>query len=94
MKGWVRTSRSAEKGKTLFVELTDGSTVKGVQLVFSAETTLGTEAVANSGGVGASISAVGIVVPCQGKGSVVEIQVTKAEVLGPVYGKMKMNLII
>ena len=32
MKGWIRTSRSAEKGKTIFVELTDGSTVKGVQV--------------------------------------------------------------
>lgn len=34
MKGWIRTSRSAEKGKTIFVELTDGSTVKGIQVSF------------------------------------------------------------
>ena len=78
-------SRSAEKGKTIFVELTDGSTVKGIQLVLSVDTTVGIDAVANCGGVGASISVTGSVVPCQGKESI-EVQVTYAEVLGCVYG--------
>jgi aspartyl/asparaginyl-tRNA synthetase len=32
LKGWIRTLRSIEKGAILFVELTDGSTVKGIQL--------------------------------------------------------------
>ena len=36
IKGWIRTTREAEKGKTLFVELTDGSTVKGLQLILDS----------------------------------------------------------
>ena len=34
VKGWIRTTRDADKKRLLFVELTDGSSVKGVQLVF------------------------------------------------------------
>ena len=86
VKGWVRTSRSAEKGKLFFVELTDGSTVRGIQLVHEEGKTIGIESVVNSGGVGASISATGTVVPSQGKGQSVEILVKVAECIGPVYG--------
>lgn len=86
VQGWVRTSRSAEKGQLLFVELTDGSTVKGVQLVLNADTTEGTEAVANCGGVGASISVTGRIVESPAKGQSIEMHATRARVLGPVYG--------
>ena len=89
VKGWVRTSRSAEKGAVLFVELTDGSTVKGVQLVFSAGASEGMEAIANAGGVGASLSAVGVVVPSPAKGQSIEVNVTSATLLGAVYGGEK-----
>ena len=41
VKGWIRTAR---KGNDSFVELTDGSTVKGIQLVLSAAT-IGKDAV-------------------------------------------------
>lgn len=41
LKGWIRTVRSAEKGQVLFVELTDGSTVRGCQLVMQTATTQG-----------------------------------------------------
>jgi len=86
VKGWVRTSRSAEKGATVFVELTDGSTVRGVQLVLSAATTTGTQDVINCGGVGASLSAVALVVASPAKGQTIELQVTAATVIGPVLG--------
>lgn len=86
VKGWVRTIRSAEKGLVLFVELTDGSTVKGIQLVLNANTTLGSKEVADSGGAGACIAIVGNVVASPAKGQSIEIQVTQAKVLGPVFG--------
>ena len=86
VQGWIRTSRSAEKGQILFVELTDGSTVKGVQLVLNTETTEGTEAVANCGGVGASIAVTGLVVASPAKGQSIEINALRARVLGAVYG--------
>ena len=67
VQGWIRTTRSADRNQILFVELTDGSTVKGMQLVLNVETTEGTEAVANCGGVGASLSVTGLVVESPAK---------------------------
>ena len=81
VKGWIRTAR---KGNDSFVELTDGSTVKGIQLVLGPAT-LGKDAVDNCGGVGASISAKGVVVASPAKGQAVEVHVIEAEVLGPMY---------
>jgi hypothetical protein len=86
VKGWVRTLRSAEKGSILFVELTDGSTIRCIQLVLNSSTTQGTKEVADSGGAGASISVVGNVVASPAKGQTIEIHVTEAKVLGAVYG--------
>ena len=86
LKGWIRTSRSAEKGKTLFVELTDGSTIKGIQLVLTLANTTGCSDVAGCGGVGASLSIQGKVVASPAKGQSIEIQVIAATVLGAVYG--------
>lgn len=86
LKGWIRTSRSAEKGKTLFVELTDGSTIKGIQLVMTTARTVGCSDVAGCGGVGASLSIKGMVVASPAKGQTIEIQVLAATVLGAVYG--------
>lgn len=83
VKGWIRTSRPQKQ--TLFVELNDGSTVKGLQLVFDAES-LGRVEVENCGGVGASISVHGRVVASPKEGQAVEIAVIKADVIGPVYG--------
>ena len=40
MQGWVRTSRFAENHNIMFVELTDGSTVRGMQLVLTLATTV------------------------------------------------------
>lgn len=86
VKGWIRTSRSADKGVILFVELTDGSSVKGVQLVLNSETTTGFNDIANCGGAGASLAAIGKVVPSPAKGQVLEIHVDEVKLLGAVYG--------
>lgn len=86
VKGWIRTIRDAEKGKTIFVELTDGSTVQGLQLVLSAETTAGCDNVINSGGVGASLAVTGKVVASPKVGQYIEIQAVDCQVLGKVFG--------
>lgn len=85
VKGWIRTTRSAEKGQILFVELTDGSTVKSLQLVMNSATTTGMDSIVHCGGAGASLSAEGIVVPSP-KGTGIEINVTSTKLLGAVYG--------
>ena len=86
VKGWIRTTRSAEKGKIIFVELNDGSTVRGLQLVLNAEQTVGMKAVEECGGAGASLSVDGIVVSSPAKGQVIEVNVNSVQVLGAVYG--------
>lgn len=86
VKGWIRTSRSADKGLILFVELTDGSSVKGVQLVLNSETTAGFNDIANCGGAGGSLAAIGKVVPSPAKGQLLEVHVEEAKLLGAVYG--------
>jgi hypothetical protein len=85
VQGWVRTSRSAEKGQILFVELNDGSTVKSIQLVLNTQT-IGFESICNSGGVGASLTATGAVVASPAKGQNIEKHVKEAVLLGAVYG--------
>jgi asparaginyl-tRNA synthetase len=85
MKGWVRTLRSGEKGALLFVELTDGSTVRGIQLVIKNDGSVpGSKAVEECGGAGASVSVKGEVVASIAKGQTIEVMVKEAVVLGVV----------
>jgi len=86
LKGWIRTTRTAEKGAVLFVELTDGSTVKGIQLVMHAGTTIGIKETSECGGVGASLSIKGLIIASPAKGQSIEVHVIDAKVLGAVYG--------
>ena len=86
IKGWIRTCRSAEKGKIYFLELNDGSTVRSVQIVLDIESCTGAEAVAGAGGVGASVSVIGVVVESPAKGQEIEVKGIFAEVIGAVYG--------
>lgn len=86
VKGWIRTARSADKGSILFVELTDGSSVKSVQLVLSSEKTAGFDDIANCGGAGASLAVIGKVVPSPAKGQLLEVHAEEAKLLGAVYG--------
>jgi hypothetical protein len=86
LKGWIRTTRTADKGALLFVELTDGSSVRGMQLVLNATTTTGMKEVSEAGGAGASLAVTGVVVASPAKGQSIEVHVSEATVLGPVYG--------
>jgi hypothetical protein len=87
VKGWLRTAREADKGQLLFVELTDGSCAKGLQLVLSKSGCVGMEAVCGCGGVGASIAVTGTVVrsPATATKQVIEVHGKSASVLGAVY---------
>jgi hypothetical protein len=84
--GWARTTRNANKGTLLFVELNDGSTGSSLQCVLDSETTEGFEDCKNCGGTGASFQFVGTIIPSQGAGQAVEIAVTTGKLLGAVYG--------
>ena len=84
--GWARTTRNANKGQLLFIELNDGSCGTGLQCVLDSTTTEGFEECKNSGGTGASFQLVGTIVPSQGEGQALEMQVKTGKLLGAVYG--------
>lgn len=84
--GWARTCRNANKGQLLFVELSDGSCGTSLQCVLDSSTSEGFEECKGSGGTGASFQMVGKLIPSQGDGQSVELQVTKGKLLGAVYG--------
>jgi asparaginyl-tRNA synthetase len=76
--GWIRTNRTGKN--VCFIELNDGTTLKGMQLVYNAD-------LANFDAVsklitGSSISATGSLDASQGKGQSVELQVESLEILG------------
>jgi glutathione S-transferase len=84
--GWARTTRNANKGQLLFIELSDGSCGTGLQCVLDSTTTEGFEECKNSGGTGASFQLIGTIVPSQGEGQALEMQVKTGKLLGAVYG--------
>jgi len=84
--GWARTTRNANKGQLLFVELNDGSTGKSIQCVLDSEKTEGFDECKASGGTGASFQMVGTLIVSQGDGQAVELAVTTGKLLGAVYG--------
>ena len=71
----------------MFVELTDGSSAKGLQLVLSKAECEGMEEVAKCGGVGACVSVAGTVVrsPPSAKKQLIEVNGKSAKVLGAVF---------
>jgi glutathione S-transferase len=84
--GWARTTRNANKGQILFVELNDGSTGESLQCVMDADKSENFEECKGCGGTGASFQMVGTLIPSQGAGQAVELAVTVGKLLGPVYG--------
>jgi len=84
--GWARTTRNANKGQLLFVELNDGSTGQSIQCVLDSENTEGFDECKASGGTGASFQMVGTLIPSQGSEQAVELAVTTGKLLGAVYG--------
>jgi len=80
VQGWVRTKRDS-KGGFSFIEINDGSCLKGLQIV--AEGSLdnyASEVLAI--GTGCSISAEGPIVESQGRGQTVELHAGRIQVLG------------
>ena len=84
--GWARTTRNANKGTLLFVQLSDGSTGSSLQCVLDSTTTEGFEECKACGGTGASFQMVGKLIPSQEDGQAVEMQVVTGTLLGAVYG--------
>jgi len=84
--GWARTTRNANKGQLLFVELNDGSTGQSIQCVLDSEKCEGFAECKASGGTGASFQMVGTLIASQGAGQAVELAVTTGKLLGAVYG--------
>lgn len=80
VKGWVRTVRGQ---KTLsFINVNDGSSLQGVQIVADAESTADYDAVMARIGTGAAIAATGTVARSKGKGQLYEVQASHIEVVG------------
>jgi asparaginyl-tRNA synthetase len=75
VKGWVRTFRNNQ-----FIALNDGSTINNLQLVVDFANTA--ETILKRITTGACISAVGNIIPSQGKGQKYEMKVTSLEILG------------
>jgi aspartyl/asparaginyl-tRNA synthetase len=84
--GWARTTRNANKGQILFVELNDGSTGESLQCVLDAEKSENFDECKGCGGTGASFQMVGTLIASQGAGQAVELAVTVGKLLGAVYG--------
>ncbi|MBC7366918.1 MAG: asparagine--tRNA ligase [Undibacterium sp.] len=78
LQGWVRTRRDAKAFS--FIELNDGSCLKGVQVIVDA--TLPDYANVARASTGASVSVRGKLVPSQGQGQKWEVVAEKFEVLG------------
>jgi len=75
VKGWVRTFRNNQ-----FIALNDGSTINNLQLVVDYTNT--PEDILKRITTGACISAIGNIIPSQGKGQKYELKVSSLEILG------------
>ena len=84
--GWARTTRNANKGQLLFIELNDGSCGTSLQCVLDTTSCKGFEECKACGGTGASFQLVGTIVASPGAVQAVELQVTTGKLLGAVYG--------
>lgn len=78
VKGWVRAFRSNR-----FVQINDGSTIKNIQAVIDFENF--DEVLLKRITTGASVAVTGELVPSQGAGQAVEIQVSEVEILGDAH---------
>lgn len=79
VKGWIRTRRGSKK--LSFIELSDGSTARNLQLVL--EHSRVTDDLLAQLTTGAAIGAEGTLVQSQGKEQSIELQVERLEVFGP-----------
>ncbi|MCO6431192.1 MAG: asparagine--tRNA ligase [Deltaproteobacteria bacterium] len=79
LSGWVRTHRQSKS--VTFIELNDGTSVKGLQLVIDPALE-SYKSVAASIGTGAAMKASGKLVPSPAKGQQFEFQVEELELIG------------
>jgi asparaginyl-tRNA synthetase len=88
VKGWARSIREGGKGALMFVELTDGSTPRTLQVVLDERTTQGFAAARPNacGGSGVSLSVTGLIVDSPGKGQEIELHGKQVDVVGKVFG--------
>ena len=84
--GWTRTTRNANKGQLLFIELNDGSSGTSLQCVLESGTTSNFDQSKQSGGAGSSFQFTGTLIESQGDGQDFELKITQSTLLGPVYG--------
>ncbi|KAL6052360.1 Asparagine--tRNA ligase, variant 2 [Balamuthia mandrillaris] len=82
--GWVRTMRVQGKGAFAFVELNDGSTLQGLQLVVD-KSRPGFDDLSKNGYTGSSICARGRLVQSKGKGQKVELLVYEVALVGTAH---------
>jgi len=78
LKGWVRTVRLQKNFS--FVEVNDGSSLTGMQVVALKE--LDSYGTVQELSTGAAVSVIGEVVPSQGKGQEIEVKATSVELVG------------
>jgi asparaginyl-tRNA synthetase len=75
VKGWVKSFRSNR-----FIQINDGSTINNIQAVIDFEKF--EEETLKKITTGASVSLTGTIVPSQGKGQSIELQVSELEIIG------------
>ncbi len=80
VKGWVRTIRSQKAFS--FIEVNDGSSLGGVQVVADAGLVEGYEEAIAGISTGAAVGVVGTIKESPGKGQKFEVQAARVEVIG------------
>jgi len=85
VSGWVRNLRVQGGGRFLFVEINDGSSFTGLQILVD-KSIEGFAALERGVGSGTSLWAKGKIVKSPGKGQLVEMQAAAVEILGACDG--------
>ena len=83
--GWARTTRNANKGQLLFLELNDGSCGTSLQCVLENGITENFDEAKGAGGTGASYWIVGDIVESPAQGQVRILEITKVYSLYETY---------
>jgi aspartyl/asparaginyl-tRNA synthetase len=82
--GWIRTVRFGNKGKLAFINLNDGSTIHGIQIVCDSNKEGFDQLKLTECSVGASLWVFGKIVKSPGKGQKVEILRRRSALLADV----------
>ena len=80
VEGWVRTKRDSKN--VCFLEINDGSTVKGLQVVVD-KAAFNNDNLLSQVGTGAAVICTGVLVESQGQAQSVELRLRTLELVGP-----------